>query len=136
MSKDENIKITMETLKETAPDLLAQIENDAFTAGSEAGITDGMVDGTVAERARVMEILEADADPQQTRTAIKDGIAANAAFKSFYEAEKSKRAQGLTNMETEATEPAGVEEPAGDAPDNQTPAEKRRAWRPAAGPLA
>ena len=132
MSKDENIKITMETLKETAPDLLAQIENDAFTAGSEAGITDG----TVAERARVMEILEADADPQQTRTAIKDGIAANAAFKSFYEAEKSKRAQGLNNMETEATETAGVEEPAGAVPDNQTPAEKRRAWKPVSGPSA
>ena len=132
MSKDENIKITMEVLKETAPDILAQIENEAFTAGSEAGITDG----TVAERARVMEILEADADPQQTRTAIKDGIAANAAFKSFYEAEKSKRAQGLTNMETEATETAGVEEPAGAVPDNQTPAEKRRAWKPVSGPSA
>ena len=132
MSKDENIKITMEVLKETAPDLLTKIENDAFTAGSEAGITDG----TVAERARVMEILEADADPQQTRMAIKDGIEANAAFKSFYEAEKSKRAQGLQIMADDATPPAGVEEPAGGVPDNQTPDEKRRAWKPVSGPSA
>ena len=131
-NKMEFKELTIDLLKSEAPDLLAQIENDAFTAGSEAGITDG----TAAERARVMEILEADADPQQTRTAIKDGIEANAAFKSFYEAEKSKRAQGLQSMADDATEPAGVEEPTGAAPDNQTPAEKRRAWRPAAGPLA
>ena len=125
-------EITLDLLKAEAPELVAVIENEAFLSGSEAGLADGIA----AERARVMEILGADADPEQTRTAIKDGIEANAAFKSFYEAEKAKRSQGLQSMEAEATEPAGVEEPAGDAPDNQTPAEKRRAWRPAAGPVA
>jgi len=132
MSKNEDIKITIELLKESAPDLLAQIENDAFTAGSEAGLSDGVT----AERARVMEILDADADMDQTRTAIKDGTEANAAFKLFYEAEKSKRAQGLAELETEATPAAGVEDPAEDPPDDQTPQQKRRAWRPATGPLA
>jgi signal peptide peptidase SppA len=132
MSKEEDIKITMELLKESAPDLLAQIENDAFTAGSEAGLSDGVV----AERARVIEILDADAAAEQTRAAIKDGTEANAAFKLFYEAEKSKRAQGLAQLETEATQSAGVEDPAEDPVDEKTPEQKRRAWRPAIGPLA
>ena len=125
-------KITFEMLKAEAPDLVKKIEDDAFTAGADTGYADGVN----AERARVTEIMEADADYAQTVTAIKDGVEASAAFKLFYEAEKSKRAAGLKELESQASAAAGIEEPADAVEEPKTEAEKRRAWKPAAGPAA
>jgi hypothetical protein len=78
-------EFTLEILKESAPDLLAEIEDKAFQAGRQNGIDD--------ERARVVEILEADADEVESKKAIEAGTPAADAYKQFYQAEKSKRAE-------------------------------------------
>lgn len=131
MAKD-NQQITLDLLQTEAPDLVKAIKNEAFKAGVDLGYADGIN----AERARVMEILEAGADDTQTFAAIKDGIEANAAFKLFYEAEKAKRAQGLADLAGQAPPSAGVEDPNLGASDERTPQQKRRDWKPAAGPAA
>ena len=69
--------------------------------------------------------------------AIDDGIAADAAYKLFYEAERSKRAEGLQNLAREATEPVEVDEPKLEAvKEEKTPEQQRTEWRPLVGPVA
>jgi hypothetical protein len=122
-------EFTLEILKESAPDLLAEIEDKAFQAGRQNGIDD--------ERARVVEILEADADEVESKKAIEAGTPAADAYKQFYQAEKSKRAEGLTELEQEATAPQGQDEPSDEQPAvEKSDEELRREWRPEMGPAA
>jgi len=89
-----------------APDLLEKFKTEA----RQEGHNEGTKEGTTAERTRVTEILGADADPVETKKAIEEGTAADAAYKQFYTAEREKRALGLKGLETEATKPVGQEE--------------------------
>lgn len=101
LNKEEKImEITLEMLSKDAPELLRQIQ--------EAGRKEGLD----AERARVVAILEADADPAVTRKAITDGVSADGAFKLFYQAEKEKKAAALRELETSAPPPVGATPPA------------------------
>jgi len=89
-----------------APDLLEKFKTEA----RQEGHVEGVKEGTTTERTRVTEILGADADPVETKKAIEEGTAADAAYKQFYTAEREKRALGLKGLETEATKPVGQEE--------------------------
>lgn len=119
---------TVAQLEEAFPDLVKQIREAAIaTVDVSAAIDDaraGIVDeATQAERDRVTAILEADGDNDVAMTAIKDGTPAAEVFKAFFEAEKQKRADGLQELEDEATPPQGQDD-AGDivatgAPDLQ-----------------
>ena len=122
-------KITLELLKEKSPELLAEIEDKAFQSGREMGRDE--------ERLRVTELLDADADLDETRKAIDSGMDAAEAYKVFYKAEKAKRAEGLAKMADEATQSQGSEEPAEEQPkEDKTPTQLRREWRPLVGPKA
>jgi len=126
-------KITLQILESDAPELLAQIREQAAGEAAEAARQDGIK----AERERVIEILNADADGAETRKAIENGVDSNAAFKQFYEAEKAKRAAGLEDLKAEATPPAGTTEPENDEPATpKDPKQLRREWRPRLGPDA
>ena len=107
MENKQKTEITLDMLKSEAPELVRQIEDDAFAAG----VDEGYANGVNAERVRVVEILNAEADTEQTLAAIKDGTPSEAAYRGFYEAEKAKRAQGLREMAEDATPPAGQEDP-------------------------
>ena len=124
------MELSLEILKEQAPEVLKEIQNEAFKKG--------YADGINAERARVAELLDADADPVETRKMIDDGVEASEAYKHFYAAEKAKRAQGLKEMESESTESLGTEafarvrvgigHTAANADTRRTIAEPFRAW--------
>ena len=125
----DEIKFTLELFKEKAPELLAEIEDKAFQSGREMGREE--------ERLRVTELLEADADFDETKKAIDSGIDSAEAYKVFYKAEKAKRAEGLAKMAEEATQSQGQEEPAEEQPkEDKTPAQLRREWKPLVGPKA
>ena len=85
---------------------------------------------------RVIEIMSADADPVETRKAIEDGVAADAAYKHFYQAEKEKRAEGPANLQAAATEPLDVEDPEKTPKAPKDPKQQRREWVPVMGPAA
>ena len=108
-----NIMLTREELKANfkqivaeGPDLLEKFKTEAAQEGHDQGVKEG----TTAERQRVTEILGADADPIETKKAIEEGTAAEAAYKRFYTAEREKRALGLKALETESTKSVGQEE--------------------------
>jgi len=131
--EDEIMEFTLEILKTEAPELLAQIQKEAADPAQAAGYAEGVN----AERERVKEILDADADPKETRKAIDGGIEADAAFKQFYQAERAKRANGLKELEAEATPPAGSENQQDEESSKEkTPEETRREWAPVLGPAA
>ena len=135
MSKTEINELSIELLQDNAPELLAQIQKIARDEGISQGLTQGYADGMTDERARVTEILGADAAPEQTRKAIEDGIAADSAYKQFYQAEKDKRAQGLDNLAAEAS----PVQPASDPDDPKVPKnheQQRAEWAPVMGPAA
>jgi len=124
--------ITLQLLEDHAPDLLTQIRETAATAAAKTAYDDGIL----AERVRVTEILNAEADAGQTRKAIEDGVAAEAAYKQFYQAEKEKRAKGLEDLKAQAPEPLEVEDPEEVPKVPKDPAVARREWRPTIGPAA
>lgn len=129
------MEITLELLQQDAPELLAQIQKES----RDEGFADGEAAGRDVERARVVEIINADADPIETKKAIEDGTETSAVFKQFFEAAKKKRALGLEQMETEATVPVGTEEPEEHLQtETQQKDEKtaRKEWRPQIGPAA
>ncbi|HBA84930.1 MAG TPA: hypothetical protein DCZ95_12620 [Verrucomicrobia bacterium] len=89
-----------EQLKKEHPELFEAITSEAFQLGQ------------TTERGRVVELLEAGADPAATLTAVKEGTGTAEAFKAFYAAEKQKRADGLRELANQATPPQGSEQPA------------------------
>jgi signal peptide peptidase SppA len=133
MAKEKENKITLETLIDDAPDLVESIEKEAAEIAAKTAYTDGVN----AERERVMEILGADADAEETRKAIEAGTAAADAYKQFYTAERSKRAEGLRVLQQQATDPVEVTEPEMEPEkEEKTPAQQRVEWRPLSGPVA
>ncbi|MFZ7126405.1 MAG: signal peptide peptidase SppA [Desulfobacterales bacterium] len=95
-------------LEAAFPELVSQVREAAIASVDvSAAREEGRAEGVQAERDRVVEILGADGDMAATVQAIKDGTSSAQAYKAFYEAEKSKRAQGLTDMAAEATSPVG-----------------------------
>ena len=117
--EEATMPMTIEQLKTDAPELLAQIQNDA------------RAEGVQAERSRVSEILAADGDPEVAKKAISDGTDAPATFKLFFQAEKEKRSQGLESLRAAATPPQGAEAPA-DPPPEGRPAHLQLAEKAAA----
>jgi len=95
-----------EQLKKEHPELFEAITSEAFQLGQ------------TTERGRVVELLEAGADPVATLTAVKEGTGAAEAFKAFYAAEKQKRADGLQNLAALAPASQGSEPPAEPAPQS------------------
>lgn len=90
-------------LKKDHPDLLAEIELAAETNGIEKGI--------VQERERVTQVLSIDGDDGAAKKAIKDGLSLDASYKLFFESEKQKKADALKDLEAQAPESAGQDEP-------------------------
>lgn len=131
--------MTLEEFKSEYPDiakaLIAEGESaaDDKVAGIQSAV-DGQVSearqaGIDAERARVVSILEADADREVTMTAISDGTSAEGFYKLAFAAEKQKRAAGLESMRAQATPPVEVTapaEPQGVKPPDQELAEKAK----------
>lgn len=116
-NKEESpMDITLAILEKEAPELLKQIREAARAEGRKSGLTEGEIN----ERTRVAAILEADADPAVTKKAITDGVSADGAFKLFYQAEKSKRAASLQEMEAAAPGSVGAKAPQ-DPPLAKTP---------------
>jgi hypothetical protein len=78
-----------------APDLLKKFKTEA----RQEGINEGIKQGITTERKRVTEILGAAGDPIETKKAIEEGTAVEAAYKQFYTAEREKKALGLKGLE-------------------------------------
>lgn len=95
--------INIEELKEKNPELLADIELAAEKAGIEKGI--------VQERDRVTQILSIEGDAKAAQKAITEGLSLDASYKLFFESEKQKKTDALQDLETQAPEGAGQDEP-------------------------
>lgn len=93
----------------------------------EAITKEAMQSGRNEERQRVVLLLEAGADPAATLAAVRDGQSTADAFKAFFEAEKKKRADGLKDLENNATPPQGQEAPQEPGAEDDTPADKKLA---------
>ena len=90
---------TIETLQAEHPEILKQVQD----AAREEGVQD--------ERSRVTEILQAGADSKATLEAIESGMELSAAYKAFYEAEKTNRSVALEKLADTAPRPTGAEPP-------------------------
>ena len=96
--------LTAAQLKELRPDLVQAMESEAKAAGEKAG--------TDAERARVLEILDAKGDAAVTRSAVAEGTPAAGVYKMLFEAERAKRGKALDDLKAQAAESVGQEPPA------------------------
>lgn len=106
-NQKEDTKMTLDELKAQYPELVKQIEQTAAEQALEAG----RKEGTENERARVIGILDAAADPETSAEAIRAGTSIEASYKLFYESEKKKRAAALVDLEESAPDPVGTETP-------------------------
>lgn len=102
--------MTQEDLKLENPELHGKIFKegaDSMLPVMEAEKEKAFQDGVQTERARVVEILEADGDPEVTRTAIREGMASEQAFKLFFKAEKETREKAIRDYHDSLSESAG-----------------------------
>lgn len=123
------------TLKAEHPDLYNEVLAEGREAGLEAGRTEGAQQGAQQERERVVSILETAGEeiPRDIQVGlVKDGTAADQAYKKFFEAMKEKRKEGLKDLAKEAPEPVnrrgGGEMPsveAGNLPETREEAGKQ-----------
>lgn len=98
--------MTPEELKSQFPDLHKAVRDEGYAEGLhegektalEVGLAEGIQKGSADERARVLSLLEAKADPAVTLEAIKAGTQEAAAYRMFFEAERSKRASSLEEL--------------------------------------
>lgn len=97
--------VTLETLTQERPDLLAEARS-GMVAQTDADKQ--ITDAVAAERARVIEILEADGDQAVTMVAIKDGTPAAQVYKDLFQATKQQRTDALAAMEKAMGESAGA----------------------------
>jgi len=70
------------------------------------------IEGETRERARAVEILEAEGDQAVTLAAVKAGTPAAETFKQFFRAEREGRDKALENLKASAPEPMGQKPPA------------------------
>lgn len=103
-------KMDIATLEKEQPDLVALIK-EIGKEEAEKSSKQHAETAVIAERNRVVEILEANGDREATIEAIKNGTSASEAYKAFYFAEKNKKSAGLKALAQEATEPVTVSEP-------------------------
>jgi uncharacterized protein YoaH (UPF0181 family) len=106
--QEADMPITLQQLEAEAPELLKEIRGSARSEGLAAG----QVEGAAIERARVVEILEADGDRAVTLEAVKAGTSAGDAFKQFFRAEKDGRDRALEEMRKNAPPSMGQKPPA------------------------
>jgi len=99
---EEETTMDLDTLKEQHPELLKSIQDAAREEGETLGRQE--------ERDRVNDILSANGDADATQTAIKDGLSSADAYKLFFEAERKKRVDTLSNMENDAPESLGTDD--------------------------
>ncbi|NMC75599.1 MAG: signal peptide peptidase SppA [Geobacteraceae bacterium] len=110
MRRKGGVKMTQEDLKLENPELHGKIFKegaDSMLPVMEAEKEKAFQDGVQTERARVVEILEADGDPEVTRTAIREGMASEQAFKLFFKAEKETREKAIRDYHDSLSESAG-----------------------------
>jgi hypothetical protein len=108
--EDVIMPITLAQVEQEAPELLTQIREQARTEG----VTAGLLDGTQAERDRVVQILRADGDGAVTLEAVEQGLTVEAALGKLLRAEKLFRDQRLDRMMAEA--PASLGQGPGQTP--------------------
>jgi signal peptide peptidase SppA len=119
LAREKGGRMDLQALQEQHPDLFAQVKGmgkaeatlEELLEKQPEVATQLRAEGEAAERARVVEILQAGADPQTAREAIEQGLSADAAFKLFFEKEKEKRGQALKTLQEEAPQPLGQNPP-------------------------
>jgi ClpP class serine protease len=119
LAREKGGRMDLQALQEQHPDLFAQVKGMGKAEATLEELlekqpeiaTQLRAEGEAAERARVVEILQAGADPQTAREAIEQGLSADAAFKLFFEKEKEKRGQALKTLQEEAPQPLGQNPP-------------------------
>lgn len=95
--------LTEEELQAQRPDLVRRIQDQAKAQG--------VTEGTEAERARVIGILEADGDREVAVAGIRDGTSVADMGMKFFQAERAKRGQGLRELQDAAPKSPGRVEP-------------------------
>lgn len=106
---DDSMQITIELLKEKAPDLMADIQKTA----KDEGMAEGLAQGAEKERSRVVGILKVDGDIDVAKKCIKDGIGLDASYKLFHDALKTKMGEVLTDHQADS--PDAMSQPSTDA---------------------
>jgi len=120
----EDEAMTLDEMKTQYAELYQEIlDQGKAEVKLEEATTKARDEGVEAERKRVTDILDADADREATLKAIKDGVSADGSFKLFYEAEKTKRAKGLEDLEADAPESVGTETPKEAQKEDKRPAD-------------
>jgi len=106
--------ITMKMDREKLQMEYAELYSEVFNLGAEsvkplieAEKVNSRAEGVDIERKRVVEILEADGDLEVAKTAIRDGLSAEQAFKLFFQAEKETREKALKDFQANLSESAG-----------------------------
>jgi hypothetical protein len=109
----QEVSMTTQELKEKHPDIYREVF-DAGAASVDLSVVraDGKDEGINAERERVAALLSVDgADDEARQKAITEGLAVDAAYKLFFEAERGKKAKGLQELQSEASLTLGYEAP-------------------------
>lgn len=105
--------VTLENLTQERPDLLAEARAGLV---DQADVDNLVTAAVAAERARIVEILEADGDQAVTMSAIKDGTPSADVFKAFFQAEKGRKAEAHANLLAGLGESAGASGQSKDQP--------------------
>jgi capsid assembly protease len=98
--EEETMPTTKEELQAQNPELLAGLLDEGKLAGE--------MEGTAAERERVLRILHLGGDADTTMTAIREGWDHAQAAEQLFLAEKGRRANALQGLEQGAVKPLGV----------------------------
>lgn len=97
--------VTLEALTQERPDLLAEARSGMIAQADADKLT---TDAVAAERARIVEILEAQGDQAVTMAAIQDGTPAAQVYKGLFEASKQKTVLALSDMHAILGDHAGA----------------------------
>jgi signal peptide peptidase SppA len=99
------------TLESQHPELFAEVKAQGAAEAKETAEKTGAQLGTEAERARVVEILEAAGLTGIAMQAVTDGLEAKAAFKLFLAHQDQVKAEALATLGSQAPPPVGSEGP-------------------------
>ncbi len=94
-------QVTMDTLRAQHPNLVEQIRQEGVAAGEEQGKEAGFKSGQEAERQRVLEILDAKASTDITRTAVESGKPAADVYRMIVEADRDDKTAGLEDLKND-----------------------------------
>jgi signal peptide peptidase SppA len=119
LARDKGGNMDLQTLQEKHPDLFDQVKamgreevtlEEMLQQHPEAAENlraEGRTEGVGQERARVVEILEADGPADLTLAAVQEGQAPKEALKAFWASRDQLKAQALDNLKKAATAGAG-----------------------------